>query len=148
MKNYLNLFKYTRQKLSLLGKNEFQTSAISMSNKVIGIRREDQSIWERRAPLSPAQVGKLVKKKGYTVIVQPSNRRAFQMAEYIAHGAKINEDLSEASLIIGVKQVPIEHLIPNKSFAFFSHTIKAQESNMPLLDALLEKVNNIYLTIN
>ncbi|CAG0924180.1 unnamed protein product, partial [Notodromas monacha] len=46
---------------------------------------------------------------------------------------------TEASVIIGVKQVPIDALIPNKTYCFFSHTIKAQEANMPLLDALLEK---------
>ena len=60
--------------------------------------------------------------------------------EYISAGATVNEDLSEASLILGVKQVPQEFLIPNKSYAFFSHTIKAQKDNMKLLDALLEKV--------
>lgn len=52
----------------------------------------------------------------------------------------IDEDLSAASLILGVKQVPIDVLIPDKAYAFFSHTIKAQEANMSLLDALLEKV--------
>jgi alpha-aminoadipic semialdehyde synthase len=52
--------------------------------------------------------------------------------------------LGEASLIVGVKQVPIDLLLPNKSYAFFSHTIKAQEANMPLLDALLEKVKRIF----
>lgn len=40
----------------------------------------------------------------------------------------------------GVKKVAIEHLIPNKTYVFFSHTIKAQKDNMPLLDAILEKV--------
>ena len=48
--------------------------------------------------------------------------------------------MSEASLVIGVKAVPIDLLIPDKTYAFFSHTIKAQEANMPLLDAILEKV--------
>jgi alpha-aminoadipic semialdehyde synthase len=52
----------------------------------------------------------------------------------------IQEDMSEASLVIGVKAVPIDLLIPDKTYAFFSHTIKAQEANMPLLDAILEKV--------
>jgi len=44
-------------------------------------------------------------------------------------------------VIFGVKEVPIENLIPNKTYFFFSHTIKAQEYNMPLLDAMLK--NNI-----
>ena len=81
---------------------------------------------------------KLVK-KGVKVIVQPSNRRAYPMAAYANVGAKIQEDISEASVIFGVKQVPIDALLSNKTFCFFSHTIKAQPDNMDLLDAMLEK---------
>lgn len=51
----------------------------------------------------------------------------------------ISEDLSEASVIFGVKQVPVDSLQSNKTFCFFSHTIKAQPDNMDLLDACLEK---------
>lgn len=58
---------------------------------------------------------------------------------YMNAGAIINEDISEASVIFGVKQVPVDALIPGKTYCMFSHTIKAQESNMPLLDAILEK---------
>ncbi|XP_069953790.1 alpha-aminoadipic semialdehyde synthase, mitochondrial isoform X4 [Cherax quadricarinatus] len=65
------------------------------------------------------------------------------MLVYQNVGAKIQEDLSEAPVIIGVKQVPIDQLIPNRTYCFFSLTIKAQEANMPLLDAILE--NNIRL---
>ena len=46
-------------------------------------------------------------------------------------------------MIIGVKQVPVDQLTPNKTYCFFSHTIKGQEANMPLLDAILEKVRVI-----
>ena len=67
------------------------------------------------------------------------------MDEYERAGAVITEDLTPASLIIGVKAVPIDLLIPNKTYAFFSHTIKAQEANMPLLDAMLEKVRKIWI---
>lgn len=55
-------------------------------------------------------------------------------------GAVAQEDISEASVIFGVKQVPIDLLLPDKTYCMFSHTIKAQESNMPLLDAILQKV--------
>lgn len=61
------------------------------------------------------------------------------MKEYTDVGAVVREDMSEASLIVGVKQVPIDLLVKNKTYAFFSHTIKAQADNMPLLDAILEK---------
>ena len=53
----------------------------------------------------------------------------------------INEDLSEASVILGVKQVPVKSLIADKTYVFFSHTIKAQAENMEMLDAILEKVS-------
>lgn len=62
------------------------------------------------------------------------------LQEYRQAGALIDEDINPASLILGVKQVPIDSLIPDKTYAFFSHTIKAQEANMSLLDALLAKV--------
>ncbi|ELT95650.1 hypothetical protein CAPTEDRAFT_173154 [Capitella teleta] len=112
--------------------------AASSSQRVIGIRREDHNPWERRAPFSPQQVAQLVR-SGAKVIVQPSNRRAYPINEYVNAGAKVKEDLSEAPVILGVKQVPIDSLIPEKTYVFFSHTIKAQDENMELLDAMLEK---------
>ena len=48
------------------------------NGRVLALRREDNSVWERRAPLSPSHVQQLVK-SGVRVIVQPSNRRAFPM---------------------------------------------------------------------
>ena len=107
-------------------------------SKVLAIRREDNTPWERRAPLAPKHVRKLVQ-DGYTVLVQPSNRRAYPMQEYVNSGAQLAEDISGSSVIFGVKTVPIDLLIPNKTYVFFSHSIKAQEANMPLLDAVLEK---------
>jgi alpha-aminoadipic semialdehyde synthase len=64
---------------------------------------------------------------------------------YEKAGAIISEDISEASLIIGVKSPPEEKLYPRKTYAFFSHTIKAQEANMGLLDDLLKKVRLLLL---
>ncbi|XP_038636018.1 alpha-aminoadipic semialdehyde synthase, mitochondrial isoform X1 [Scyliorhinus canicula] len=105
---------------------------------VLALRREDINVWERRAPLAPRHV-KEVTSAGYKVLVQPSNRRAIHEKDYRHAGAIIQEDISEASLIIGVKSPPGEKLIPQKTYAFFSHTIKAQEANMPLLDTIIEK---------
>jgi len=62
------------------------------------------------------------------------------LQEYSEKGAIIQEDMGEASVVIGVKQVPEDLLMPDKTFCFFSHVIKAQKDNMPLLDAVLEKV--------
>jgi hypothetical protein len=62
-------------------------------------------------------------------------------------GAILQEDLSEASTIIAVKEVPIELLMPNKTYLFFSHTIKAQPANMKMLDCILERVGNSWSPI-
>ncbi|XP_078613441.1 alpha-aminoadipic semialdehyde synthase, mitochondrial-like [Branchiostoma floridae x Branchiostoma japonicum] len=110
---------------------------------VLGIRREDYNTWESRAPLSPAHVQKLVS-KGVTVLVQPASKRAYSGKEYQEAGAHIREDLSEASVILGVKTTPAEKLLPNKTYSFFSHTIKAQDANMPMLDAILDKNIRIF----
>ena len=45
----------------------------------------------------------------------------------------------------GVKKPPISRLVDNKVFVFFSHTIKAQEENMKLLDAVLDKALSLLL---
>ncbi|VDD76863.1 unnamed protein product [Mesocestoides corti] len=108
---------------------------------VVGIPRETVNPWERRAVLTPDHVSTLVR-KGIRVLVQPSDRRIFAQSEYVEAGAEVKEDLSEASVIMGVKrpcQLTTESLIPNKTYAFFTHTIKAQEDNMELLDTLLER---------
>ena len=107
-------------------------------NKVVGIVKEVYNKWERRAPLCPVHVQRLVT-EGCRVLVQPSDRRVFTDREYEKVGAEITEDLSEASVVFGVKQVPVEDLLPDRSYVFFSHVIKAQPENMDLLDALLEK---------
>ncbi|KAI3418932.1 hypothetical protein GPALN_008027 [Globodera pallida] len=116
-------------------------SSISYTSRgvpTIGIRRETINAWERRAPLSPNHV-KVLTRKGVRVLIQPSNRRAFPIQDYIGAGATVQEDLSSAQLILSVKQVPAEDLIPNKTYAFFSHTIKAQPDNMEMLDTILHR---------
>lgn len=108
------------------------------SRHVVAIRREDASIWERRAPLAPHHVERLTK-QGVRILIQPSNRRAYPLQSYVRAGAEAKEDISEAPVILGVKQVPMDLLLQGKTYCFFSHTIKAQEANMPLLDAVLDR---------
>ncbi|KAG8524529.1 Alpha-aminoadipic semialdehyde synthase, mitochondrial, partial [Galemys pyrenaicus] len=105
---------------------------------VMALRREDVNAWERRAPLAPRHI-KNITNLGYKVLVQPSNRRAIHDKEYVKAGGILQEDISEACLILGVKRPPEEKLISKKTYAFFSHTIKAQEANMGLLDEVLKQ---------
>ncbi len=71
--------------------------------------------------------------------MQSSPSRCYTDEEFLEVGAEICEDFSACDVIFGVKEVPIDNLLPGKTYFFFSHTIKAQEYNLPLLDAMLEK---------
>ena len=72
-------------------------------------------------------------------IVESSNVRIFPDSAYKALGFKVTDDVSDCDVMIGVKEVPIENLIPNKKYFYFSHTIKKQPYNRKLLVAMLEK---------
>ncbi len=104
----------------------------------ICIRREDKNKWERRTPLIPAHVEKLEKEHGIEVHVQTSPIRAYRQQEYEQAGATIIEGLSECPIIMAIKEVPPALLQPRKTYAFFSHTIKGQTYNMPMLQKLLD----------
>ncbi|CAD6249220.1 unnamed protein product [Miscanthus lutarioriparius] len=73
------------------------------------------------------------------IIVQPSTKRIHHDAQYEDVGCEISEDLSECGLIIGIKQPKLQMILPDRAYAFFSHTHKAQKENMPLLDKILEE---------
>ena len=114
------------------------------SGFVLGVMRETYNLWERRAPLCPRHIESLIEDYQSSgelqkVIVQPSNRRVFPDNQYEKAGAVVQEDLSEADLILGVKR-PLheEDLIPEKTYSFFSHVIKGQPENMALLKYILD----------
>ncbi|RUS28672.1 Saccharopine dehydrogenase-domain-containing protein [Jimgerdemannia flammicorona] len=110
--------------------------------KSVGIRREDKSRWERRAPLTPEAVERLIKETGARVYVQPNSNAAPGNSSTRGHlaGATIQEDLSPADIILGIKEVPIPSLLPDKTYMYFSHTHKGQHYNMPMLQNVLDKV--------
>ncbi len=104
----------------------------------IGIRREDKNEWEARVPLIPSDVKKLAN-DGIKVILQPSPIRIFSDQEYIDVGAMISEDLSSCSVILAVKEIPINFIEKGKTYVFFSHTIKGQDYNIPLLQKMIDE---------
>lgn len=105
----------------------------------LGIRHEDKSDRERRAPLGPGQVRRLVE-TGLRVAVVPSPQRVFADEEYAAAGADLVPDLEAAGarLIVGLKEVPLASLIPGRPHLFFAHVIKGQPYNMDLLRRMLD----------
>jgi alpha-aminoadipic semialdehyde synthase len=108
----------------------------TMSN-TIGIRREDRSRWERRVPLTPDHVRRLVE-EGTRVVVQSSSQRVFPDAEYRAAGAEVTDTIEGCDLILGVKEVPEGQFQRGRAYMFFSHTIKGQPGSMPMLGQILE----------
>lgn len=106
----------------------------------IGLIREGKVPPDHRVPLTPKQCKSIQAiYPNVEIIVQPSPIRAYKDEEYAAEGIRLNEDLSECDIIMGVKEVKVEDLIPNKKYLFFSHTIKKQPYNRDLLRAILEK---------
>ena len=113
-----------------------------MSN-FIGIRHEDKYLMERRAPLTPKHVERLIKNKKLDFVVQTSEKRVFADEEYIKAGAKIAKDLKKCSVIFGVKEMPQSFFEKDKTYIFFSHVIKGQPNNMPMLRKMMELKCNL-----
>jgi alpha-aminoadipic semialdehyde synthase len=98
---------------------------------------------ERRAPLTPKHVERLIKTKKLDFVVQTSEKRVFSDEEYISAGAKIAKELKKCSVIFGVKEMPIPFFEEEKTYVFFSHVIKGQEYNMPMLRKMMEMKCNL-----
>ncbi|KAF0240056.1 MAG: hypothetical protein FD183_1216 [Chitinophagaceae bacterium] len=107
---------------------------------VIGLIREGKIPSDNRVALTPAQCKFL--SKHYTDIqikVQTATNRCYTDHEYEQAGIEITDDLSDCSLILGIKEIPVNQLIPNKRYMFFSHTKKMQPYNQLLMQAMVEK---------
>lgn len=104
----------------------------------IGIRHEDKYKMERRAAITPGQIEKLIKQHKLEFIVQSSPKRIFSDEEYRLAGAKVENDLKKCNIIFGVKEIPLEEFEAGKTYIFFSHVIKGQPYNMPMLKKMME----------
>lgn len=105
----------------------------------IGIIREGKVPPDKRVPLTPTQCKELMGKfPNIKVVVQPSVKRCYPDAEYEAQGVELRENLDECDVLMGIKEVPKNELIGNKTYFFFSHTIKKQPHNRKLLQRMME----------
>jgi saccharopine dehydrogenase (NAD+, L-lysine-forming) len=105
---------------------------------MIGVRHEDKSRWETRVPLIPGDIATLRRDQRVEFKVESSPTRAFPDADFLRAGATVSADIGDCPIILGVKEIPPEKLLPEKTYVFFSHTIKGQEYNVPLLRRLME----------
>jgi len=112
-------------------------------NRKIGIRIEDKYVMERRVAITPEHVRKLIQNEGIEVAVEPSAKRIFSDDEFKNAGAVLTSDLSAAPVIFGVKEMPNAFFEYQKTYIFFSHVIKGQPYNMPMLKAMMEKKCNL-----
>ena len=103
----------------------------------IGILRETKTPPDRRVPLTPAQIMQLKDRFGsLEIVIQPSEIRCFSDVEYYDAGVTLKENLDGCDILIGVKEVEINTLIPRKTYTFFSHTAKKQPYNRRLLQEI------------
>ncbi|CAL5199116.1 unnamed protein product [Lathyrus oleraceus] len=113
-------------------------------NGVVGVLSETVNKWERRTPLTPSHCARLLHRGVSRIIVQPSTKRIHPDVLYEEVGCEISHDLSPCGLILGIKQPTLEMILPDRAYAFFSHTHKAQKENMPLLDKILAERASVY----
>ena len=116
--------------------------AIAMSVRV-GIRHEDKYVMERRVAITPRHVEKLMQKEKLEFVVQSSPKRIFTDAEFKAAGARVENNLKDCPVIFGVKEIPLDTFEKGKTYVFFSHVIKGQPYNMPMLKKMMEMGCNL-----
>jgi len=104
----------------------------------VGLRREDMYHWERRTPLIPAHINDITQETGLEFIIQSSDMRAYSDDEYRNAGLSVVADLKECPVIIALKEIPVDVLEKDKAYVFFSHVIKGQPGNMPMLQQALD----------
>lgn len=110
-----------------------------------GIIQERKNPPDKRVVLSPSLCQNILQKYSEAqIIVEPSTIRVFSDNEYSDRGIQVANKMEECHVLLGVKEVPIDALIPNKKYFFFSHTIKKQEYNRDLLRAILAKNIELY----
>ena len=105
----------------------------------IGLIKEGKIPADNRVALTPAQCKWIHKNfDSFLVIVQSSSTRCFSDREFSMAGAEVRDDVRDCQILLGIKEVPVEQLIPKKTYLFFSHTKKEQPRNQKLLRAILD----------
>ncbi len=106
----------------------------------IGLIREGKVPADNRVALIPRQCKWIQKNMlGVQVVVQSSDIRCYSDREYQAAGVEVRNDISDCDVLFGIKEVPVDQLIPGKKYLFFSHTKKKQLRNQQLLQAIIAK---------
>src|SRR5690349_8823813 len=100
----------------------------------IGLIREGKVPPDTRVALTPQQCADvlLLYPNQLKLVAEPSPNRSFPDEEYLRAGVELQSDLGDCDVILGIKEVPVDKLIPGKTYFFFSHTKKKQPYNQKL----------------
>ena len=109
----------------------------------IGIRKEDKSIWERRVPFVPDDIRDL-RRRGIDMVVESSPYRAFSDDAFSREGIPVQEDVNDCDIIFGIKEMPKDLFQTGKIYVFFSHVIKGQAYNMPMLARMMSRKATLF----
>ncbi|MBL7863609.1 MAG: alanine dehydrogenase [Cyclobacteriaceae bacterium] len=106
----------------------------------IGLIREGRIPPDKRVPFTPLQAEEIVQRfPSVSMICQTSPVRCFQDKEYEELEIPIHTSVEDCDILMGIKEVQIPDLIANKTYFFFSHTLKKQPHNKQLLQEVLKK---------
>jgi saccharopine dehydrogenase (NAD+, L-lysine forming) len=106
----------------------------------IGLIREGKIPPDNRVALTPAQCRWIhMNADDLQIIVQASPHRCFADKEYVQAGIRVEEDMHECDIMLGIKEVPVGELIENKTYLFFSHTKKLQLRNREMFHQIIKK---------
>jgi len=106
---------------------------------IIGLIKEAKIPADNRVALTPSQCRWLHRNTEIKIVVQSCETRCYKDSEYIQAGVEVTDDLCHCDILFGIKEVPKELLIPNKTYLFFSHTKKLQPHNKDLFKTMIEK---------
>jgi alanine dehydrogenase len=110
-----------------------------------GIIKERKTPIDRRVVFTPEELVRLKEEHPEAIVkVESSDIRVFKDEEYTKLGIEVATDVTDCDVFFGVKEIPVDYLIPNKKYFFFSHTIKKQVHNRKLLQAILAKNIELY----
>jgi alanine dehydrogenase len=105
----------------------------------IGLIREGKTPPDKRVPFTPLQAEEISQRFTHVqLVVEPSEIRCFKDSEYRELGVEVGP-INDCHILMGIKEVPIKNLLAEKTYLFFSHTMKKQPYNKGLLQEVLSK---------
>ena len=85
----------------------------------IGIIKETKNPPDRRVPITPSQIDIIQTRfPNVKICVEPSDLRCYKNEEYNNLNVDLNCRIEDCDILMGVKEVKIDNLIPNKKVTY------------------------------